>query len=352
MISERQSLASTSIPKLALAAVLALALLHLSYSLPHEPRSTSTCTEAKVPQPSDGGYIHGALLLLAASSAGIAFSMILVNRRSESLDRFVQLSKMFGIGVLLSTAWIHLLPSAFEQFSNPSLDPYWKQYGTNHVGLFALIATFVVQRIEFSAKSAISQLTARLDARTTIQMEPADAPCEETPLITLATPPSYAGNKEITVVLLEIGILFHSAIMGVTLGVSPSDAFSKLIVPICFHQLFEGMALGVLVGGLNVSKSHKRVLWGLYPIATPIAVGIGAAIRTTYNPDSPVIILAQGILEALSAGILFYNTYVELMSEEVVHSVKFHTYSQGFKQVCFLAMYLGAASMAIVGIWV
>ncbi|KAJ3230129.1 hypothetical protein HDU78_008598 [Chytriomyces hyalinus] len=351
MFSERRSLASTSLPKLALAAVLALALLHLSFTLSHQSRSTSVAT-AQLPQPTDGGYIHGALLLLAASSTGIAFSMILVNHRSESLDGFVQLSKMFGIGVLLSTAWIHLLPSAFEQFSNPSLDPYWKEYGTNHVGLFALIATFIVQRIEFSAKNAMSQLNARLDARTSIQMESGDAPCEETPLIAPATSSSYPGNKEVTVVLLEIGILFHSAIMGVTLGVSPSDAFSKLIVPICFHQLFEGMALGVLVGGLNVSKSHKRVLWGLYPIATPIAVGIGAAIRSIYNPDSPAIILAQGILEALSAGILFYNTYVELMSEEVVHSLKFHTYSHGFKQVCFLAMYLGAASMAIVGIWV
>ena len=62
----------------------------------------------------------------------------------------MQILKMFGVGVIAATAWIHILPDAFEQFANPCLEGHWTIYGTSYVGLFALFSAFMAQLIEFA----------------------------------------------------------------------------------------------------------------------------------------------------------------------------------------------------------
>ncbi|ONK56741.1 uncharacterized protein A4U43_C10F12270 [Asparagus officinalis] len=45
--------------------------------------------------------------------------------------------------------------------------------------------------------------------------------------------------------VLEIGIIFHSVIIGVTLGMSQNQCTIRpLVVALAFHQVFEGMGLG------------------------------------------------------------------------------------------------------------
>lgn len=65
----------------------------------------------------------------------------------------IQFLKFVGIGVILATAWIHLLPPAFQAFSNPCLLSHGvlNAYNAGYVGLFGMIATFMVQGLEFCA---------------------------------------------------------------------------------------------------------------------------------------------------------------------------------------------------------
>lgn len=45
--------------------------------------------------------------------------------------------------------------------------------------------------------------------------------------------------------VLEIGIIFHSVIIGVTMGMSQNQCTIKpLVAALAFHQIFEGMGLG------------------------------------------------------------------------------------------------------------
>lgn len=45
--------------------------------------------------------------------------------------------------------------------------------------------------------------------------------------------------------VLEIGIIFHSVIIGVTLGMSQNQCTIRpLVAALAFHQIFEGMGLG------------------------------------------------------------------------------------------------------------
>jgi hypothetical protein len=89
----------------------------------------------------------------------------------------------------------------------------------------------------------------------------------------------------------------------------------------CGVQVFEGMGLGALLTALPSDKTTKKtVMVCLYTLVTPIGFAIGIGIHETFNPNDPGGLVAQGVLSALSAGILFYNTYTELFSTEV-HAV-------------------------------
>lgn len=112
------------------------------------------------------------------------------------------------------------------------------------------------------------------------------------------------------------------------------------------------MALGTRLNEINYNRWYKPVLMGsLYIIMTPIGVAIGIGIHSSFNENSYSAVLSSAILDSLSAGILLYNAYVSLMSMEMSHNTAFHNASATRKFYSFVAMYLGAALMSLIGKW-
>ncbi|KAI9326214.1 ZIP zinc transporter-domain-containing protein [Obelidium mucronatum] len=228
-------------------------------------------------------HIAGIFIVLLTSGFGI-FSTLTLSLYRQKLKSYqtiianiLLLFKMFGIGVIAGTAWIHLLPDAFSQFSSPCLEQSWKAYGP------------AKSTVEF-----FNVIPASHGAATDFDQ-------------------SLSTSRGLPTIILELGILFHSLIIGITLGVTPDGSFSTLLGAVCFHQMFEGMALGVLIGSLgNLTASTRLILGLLYPLTTPVGIAIGIAVRNSYNSNSSHLIILQGILDSLSAGILFFNTYCEL----------------------------------------
>ena len=347
-------------------------------------------------------HIGGLFIVLVVSALGIIASLFL-GMAYQSKEKYflvqqvLQLTKMFGIGVIAATAWIHLLPEAFGMFGNPCIDPWWAIYGTNWVGIFALAAAFMVQLIELAGHSHVSPIDVPpSDAHISISVEQNLRSTHEDDQATLgynarknklaaddeatlgynarknklaaddeaalpvtilkipANDMEYHNSpdmKRISIIVLEAGILTHSVIIGLTLGVASDSTFDALLIAVCFHQLFEGLALGSLVSDTNLSNVSKVVMALLYPLSTPIGIGIGIGVHSVYSENQPSLILIQGILESLSSGILIYSTYCELVGGEINHNAAFARYPRKFKVICFLAMYLGAAAMAIIGYW-
>ena len=159
------------------------------------------------------------------------------------------------------------------------------------------------------------------------------------------------GMTPSAIMALEASILVHSVIIGITLGVMGEDDFSPFLIAICFHQFFEGGALGALIAGAKFPPTSKLVLTIMYPLTTPIGMAIGIGVRNTYNSRSAASIVVVGILESMSSGLLMYNTYAELMSSEINHNPKFHAKSVSMRTWSLVAMYLGAAAMAVIGLW-
>ena len=121
--------------------------------------------------------------------------------------------------------------------------------------------------------------------------------------------------------------------------------------------MFEGMALGVLVSANGFTGLFKWTLGFLYPFTTPLGILIGICVRNSFNENDNSLIVTRGkqyftilgILNSLSAGILIYTTYSELIVGEINKNKEFMAYSSKFKWACFFSMYFGASAMAILG---
>lgn len=69
--------------------------------------------------------------------------------------------------------------------------------------------------------------------------------------------------------VLEIGIIFHSVIIGVTMGMSQNQCTIKpLVAALAFHQIFEGMGLGGCIA--QVSRSSSFFLIFLFSFFSPL----------------------------------------------------------------------------------
>ena len=87
--------------------------------------------------------------------------------------------------------------------------------------------------------------------------------------------------------LLEFGIIFHSVIIGLNLGVTGSE-FATLYPVLVFHQSFEGLGIGARMSAIPFGK-HTWLPWILcaaYGLTTPISIAIGLGVRTAYVPGS------------------------------------------------------------------
>ncbi len=118
--------------------------------------------------------------------------------------------------------------------------------------------------------------------------------------------------------MLEFGVIFHSVIIGLTLGTAGA-AFATLYPVIIFHQAFEGMGVGARLSAIPFPRKLRFMPWLLciaYGVTTPIAIAIALGIRTTYNGGSFTANVVSGVLDSISAGILLYTGFVELLARD------------------------------------
>lgn len=151
--------------------------------------------------------------------------------------------------------------------------------------------------------------------------------------------------------ILEFGVLFHSVIIGLNLGVA-GDEFSTLYVVLVFHQSFEGLGIGARLSAIPFKKGSwiPWLLCTAYGLTTPISIAIGLGVRTTYNPGSFTANVVSGVLDSISAGILIYTGFVELLARDFIFNPQRtkNNFRLAFMAGCVI---LGAGIMALLGKW-
>ncbi|KAI7820193.1 Zinc/iron permease [Gamsiella multidivaricata] len=420
-----------------------------------DPESLEECSvdaEGRL-EYNNGLHIASIFIILVASTAGVFMPVIASKVQFLRIsERVLLLGKQFGTGVILATAFIHMMPTAMSNLSSPCLGPIFSENYTAFGGLFILMSSLFMHWVEFiavehnerrmreaAASKGVEDLNIDLGGlgATGVAAVPCpghsitiveEAPCYDTcssgtscdidhpvqetshSVVASSSGSSITKNdsnisqaaqhsqshdhehghchghahekkaksntesshhhhthevghshahglsfldesqRRISTYILEAGIAFHSVIIGVSLGVSTGSEFTGLLIALIFHQFFEGFALGARIADLAFDTTYTHyVLAFIFSLTTPIGAAIGIGISNTYSANSKSSLLVEGIFDSISTGILLYMGYVNLLAIEFNLNVGLKKESKKVKSMCFLALWFGAAVMAIIG---
>ncbi|KAB8076099.1 Zinc/iron permease [Aspergillus leporis] len=317
-----------------------------------------------------GARISAIFVILIVSTAVTFFPVIAKRIPRLHVPLYVYLfARYFGAGVIVATAFIHLLDPAYGEIGSDSCvgkTGHWGDYAwCPAIVLASLIAIFL---LDFGAEryvevkygicredpEPIMTTTARNELPTAAEGSH-DVKNKEAELESQSDNESWierSFKQQIAALLiLEFGVIFHSVIIGLNLGVT-GEEFSTLYPVLVFHQSFEGLGIGARMSAIPFRKGSwlPWILCSLYGLTTPISIAIGLAVRTTYNSGSFTANVVSGVLDAISAGILIYTGLVELLARDFLfdpHRTKDN------KRLTFMviSMLWGAGLMALLGKW-
>ncbi|XP_047074107.1 zinc transporter 10-like [Lolium rigidum] len=314
------------------------------------------------------------------------------------------LAKAFAAGVILATGFVHMMHDAEEKFADPCLPPApWRRFPfPGFVAMLAALGTLVMEFLgtrfyerkhgqEAAAASDVDDETAALLEDGALSgrvagMSGDDGKQDAMHIVGMrahaaAHRHSHAqghdacdggavydahghghdhghGSEErpsqsrhvVVSQILELGIVSHSVIIGLSLGVSQSPCTIKpLVAALSFHQFFEGFALGGCISEAQFKNFSALLMAFFFAITTPAGITVGAGIASFYNPNSPRALIIEGILDSMSAGILIYMALVDLIAADFLSR---RMSCNPRLQVCsYVALFLGAMAMSSLAIW-
>lgn len=161
-------------------------------------------------------------------------------------------------------------------------------------------------------------------------------------------------NSKVSVLVMEVGIIFHSILIGLTLVVAGDSFYRTLLVVIVFHQFFEGLALGARIALLPGSSLWPgKFFMGLaYALVTPVGMAIGLGVLNSFNGNDRSTVVAIGTLDAVSAGILVWVGLVDMWARDwVLDGGELVNASMARVLLAGFALLAGLVSMSVLGNW-
>ncbi|KAM1032433.1 hypothetical protein ACFX2I_036014 [Malus domestica] len=274
--------------------------------------------------------------ILIASFLGVSLPMLgkKIPALNPENDIFFMI-KAFAAGVILATGFIHVLPDAFESLTSPCLSetPWGNFPFTGFIAMLSAIGTMMIDTLATSYYRR-SHFTKPLPVNEDEEMN--RVPDGHVHGHTHATHGRAHGSGVIAAEdsipsfelvrhrvisqVLELGILVHSVIIGISLGASQSPKTIKpLVAALTFHQFFEGMGLGGCITQANFKSRAIATMVLFFSLTTPIGIGVGMGISNIYNDTSPTALIVEGVFNSASAGILIYMALVDLLAADFMN---------------------------------
>lgn len=334
--------------------------------------------------------------ILVAGATGIAIPLL--GRRKSFLatdgNLFIA-AKAFAAGVILATGFVHMLPDAGANLTNSCLPTHpWSDFPFS--GFIAMMAALVTLLVDFVGTQVYERRAERvkgdghgdelgldgsLDSVSAAGVLPADRLVVNGGgggIVGIRShgddgvdghvvevyddghghghghSHSFGGDSSIRHAVisqvLELGIVSHSVLIGLSLGVSHSPCTIKpLVAALSFHQFFEGFALGGCIAQAQFKEKSTIIMACFFALTTPGGIAAGIGLASFYNPASPRSLIIEGILDSISAGILVYMSLVDLIAADFM-SKKMRSNTR-LQVVCYLALFMGAALMSSLAIW-
>ncbi|KJY01878.1 zip zinc transporter like protein [Zymoseptoria brevis] len=310
-------------------------------------------------------------VVLVTSGIGVYAPMVIskLPLGGKTIGNALQMLKQFGTGIIISTAFIHLYSHAELYLSNQCIR--WPVYYEGTTSAIVMAGLFISFLIDFIAHRYVGSRTrsastsnpdgASATSSTESPSHDAKAAAQQPPNNPLLMFDHHShgnggssDNDKLSVTLMEVGIVFHSILIGLTLSVTPDQAFRTLLVVIIFHQFFEGLALGARISLLpNTSIFPRKFLMaGAFTLITPIGMAIGLGVVKSFNGNDPSTMISFGTLNALSAGILIWVGVVDMWARDWVieggEMLKTSTVRTAVAMVFFVS---GLVLMSVLGKW-
>ncbi|XP_062231641.1 zinc transporter 5-like [Phragmites australis] len=352
-------------PKAKLAA--ALCLLLLAVSLPALVAADCECSDDAAGRDKAGVLrlkIIAIFCILAGGAAGAAVPSL--GHRFPALrpdtDLFLAV-KAFAGGVILATGLVHILPAAFDALGSPCLvrGPWQKFPFAGMIAMLAAIATLMVDTVAtgYFRRTIARKAAAVVDetpepGHCEGDLEASDAHDGHAHGMFVLAPAPTAGDDlvrhRVISQVLELGVVVHSLIIGMSLGASDFPSTVRPLVPaLTFHQLFEGIGLGGCIVQAKFRLKSVVAMALFFSLTTPVGIAIGIAISSVYDETSPTALVVQGFLEAAAAGILVYMALVDILAEDFMSA---RVQSRARLQLALNAsLLLGAGMMSMLAIW-
>ncbi|KAK3001758.1 hypothetical protein RJ639_020861 [Escallonia herrerae] len=347
--------------------------------------------------------------ILIAGVLGVAIPLFGKKRRFLRTDSNVFFAaKAFAAGVILATGFVHMLPDATSALTDTCLPTYpWSKFPfAGFIAMMAALATLLVDFIGtqyYEKKQETQNQTVRIDS-VDVESESGIVPVEvkerdgkvfgeeEGGAMHIVGMHAHAahhrhnhppgqeacghvrdhshehshshshshgfggGDEEGSVrhivvsQVLELGIVSHSIIIGISLGVSHSPCTIRpLIAALSFHQFFEGFALGGCISQAQFKTLHSTLMASFFAVTTPVGIAIGIAISSFYNANSPRALVIEGVFDSISAGILVYMALVDLIAADFLS--KRMSCNVRLQVVSYFTLFLGAGLMSSLAIW-
>mmetsp|Transcript_36255 Transcript_36255/g.58043 ORF Transcript_36255/g.58043 Transcript_36255/m.58043 type:complete len:306 (+) Transcript_36255:49-966(+) len=288
--------------------------------------------------------VVGLFLIIAVSFLGmcVAFGFRRLESKSGCRVASMVFLKGLGIGVIVCTACIHLINEAFEDFE----DAGWSEDYESWPFVFALIGILLSAMFEFYSERATLEDKGSVALTDLENLEKAGHHDTD---VTSAHSSSRVTHK--TAMIVEAGILCHSILIGFDLGLNTRTEWRTLVIAVCFHQFFEGLALAQVI--LEAELPTRKIVYMtlFYSFTTAIGVAIGIATHTAAGTEGTSLKLFIGILNSFCGGVILYIGMISLFVPWFLRNKQLQLASKRVSLLGFFGIALGFAAMAIIGIW-
>ena len=171
------------------------------------------------------------IMLVSFLGTMLPTTMQFLSIRASSGRTAVQILKLFGAGVILSTSYVHMFVPAQKFLSSPCLPTTFSAYEA-WAGVFALVGLFLSHSVQSLASVAVRKRLRREEGKHITALSERQhgrsrgADLEHTcGIVTIQSAHLHAravagAERKATVYILEAGVACHSVIVGITLGLA------------------------------------------------------------------------------------------------------------------------------------
>ncbi|KAL0560675.1 hypothetical protein IC582_001085 [Cucumis melo] len=263
-------------------------------------------------------------------------------------DGFLLLGTQFAGGVFFGTAMMHFLSDANETFRDLTDNDYPFAFMLASSGFLMTMAADCVISYLYRKPTADSSTDVELGGAATspskFQVQNGSNGHHPHPHQALTTMGSFGDS-----ILLIVALCFHSVFEGIAIGVAETEADAwKALWTISLHKVFAAIAMGIAL--LRMIPNRPLLSSAAYSfafaISSPIGIAIGIVIDATTQGAVADWIFA--ISMGLACGVFIYVSINHLLSKGYTPRDSVVVDNPNYK---FLAVLLGIGVIAIVMIW-